>query len=233
MTTVGIDVASSRRAVAIANEHGLWATAGLHPNSAGDWTDDAGAAIEELLQHERVVGVGETGLDFYRDEAPRDRQEDAFRAHIELAKRHDKALVIHTRESTGAALDVLEDEGPPQRLVFHCWSGAAADLQRALGLGAYISFAGNVSFKNADELRERCRAVPEDRLLVETDSPFLSPEPLRGKPNEPARVVAVGEALARARSVTVEELATATTRAAAALYGLAPVQRAAIGGRAR
>ena len=220
LVTIGIDVASSRESGALAMKHQVWFAAGVHPNSATEWDTDAEAAVSSLLENERCVAVGESGLDFYRDYAPREAQENAFRAHIAMAKRFDKALVIHTRDSLSAALDVLESEGPPDRLVFHCWS-AAGELDRALDIGAYISFAGNVSFASAEDLRSDAKRVPGERLLVETDSPFLSPVPHRGKPNEPARVVSVGAAVASARDQDVQETAVQTTTNARRLFGLA------------
>ena len=218
MLTVGIDLASSLRALEIAASTGTRAAAGVHPNSSLEWDEEEAAAIEDLLQDERVSAVGETGLDFYRDAAPADVQERAFLDHIELAKSYNKTLVIHTRDSVGEALEVLKEVGAPQRLVFHCWSGDLDQLTTALDLGAHISFAGNVSFKSAEDLRDAARAVPAERLLVETDSPFLSPVPHRGKPNEPALVAAVGAAVADARDESVDSVAEHTTRNARDLF---------------
>lgn len=207
---VGIDVASSEMELAVARSRGLWSSAGVHPNSAVEWDDAAATAIAALLEEERVVAVGETGLDFYRDHAPQDVQRRAFRDHIELAKAHDKCLVIHTRESTGAALDELATSGPPTRLIFHCWSGDEDELARAVEMGAFVSFAGNTTFKNAPELRAAAAAVPDDRILVETDAPFLSPVPHRGKPNRPAYVADTGAAIAEVRGSSVEPFAALT-----------------------
>jgi TatD DNase family protein len=172
------------------------------------------------MKEERVVAVGETGLDFYRDWAPVDAQRRSFLEHIELAHEYNRALIIHTRDSVDAALEMLRAAGPPKRLVFHCWSGDLPQLNDAVEEGAYISFAGNVSFKNADDLRSVAREVPLDKILVETDSPFLAPVPHRGKPNEPAYVADVGAALAATLDLAVEDLATRTTSNARALFGL-------------
>ena len=218
MLTVGIDVPSSRRSIEIAATYGLKAAVGLHPNSATEWNTSVESELRDLLSDDVVAAVGESGLDFYRDYAPADAQRDAFAAHIELAKEFDKALVIHTRDSLDQALDVLTEVGPPERFVFHCWSGDLGRLKRAVNLGARISFAGNVSFKNAGDLREAAAAVPDDRLLVETDSPYLSPEPHRGKPNEPRQVSFVGVAVAAARGVPVRDLAELTGSNAAATF---------------
>ena len=218
MVTIGIDVESSRVARDLARDHGVWFAAGLHPNSADEWDGETGEALRSLAADERCVAIGETGLDFYRNGAPRDRQGEAFRAQIDLAKETDKALVIHTRDSLAEALEVLEECGAPDRLVFHCWSGA--EVERALDLGAFISFAGNVSFPSAGDLRDATRIVPADRLLVETDAPFLSPQPKRGRPNEPARVAFVGAAVAAARDESEESVAERTSANARTLFGL-------------
>ena len=221
MVTVGIDAASNELAVALANDPRVYAAVGVHPNSADQMDDATTARLVELLGSERVVAVGETGLDFYRDRAPADLQRKAFAAHIALAKEHDKALVIHTRESIDEAIQLLIKERPPERLVFHCWSGDAIQLRRALELGAYISFAGNVSFNSAQDLRDRASQVPADRLLIETDSPFLTPAPYRGDPNEPANAVHVGAAVARACEEDEAAIAEKTTANARRFFGLA------------
>lgn len=218
--TLGTDLASSERAVELSARRGVWAAVGVHPNSADEWDDEAASRISDLLAHDGVVAVGETGLDFYRDRVAPSLQKDAFSAHIELAKQHDKALVIHTRDSVEAALDVLARQGPPERLVFHCWSGEESHLKRALAVGAHVSFAGNVSFPSSEGLRALAGMVPDDRLLVETDSPFLTPVPHRGRPNEPRNVAFVGVAVAHARAVDPHSLAELTTRNAIALFGL-------------
>ena len=219
--TVGIDAASNGAAIQLTSDRRVYAAVGVHPNSADAWSDEQRSELERSLDHDRVVAVGESGLDFYRDHVAPARQEVAFRAHIELARSKDKALVIHTRDSIDAALDLLAELGPPERFVFHCWSGDENQLRRALDLGAYISFAGNVSFKNAQNLRDAAALVPHDRLLVETDSPYLTPVPFRGKPNQPARIPLVGEALAGARGEEVDAVARHTTANAQRLFGLA------------
>jgi TatD DNase family protein len=220
MVTVGIDVASSRGVVELADGDLVWASVGIHPNSADELSDASLADLEELVADPHVVAVGESGLDFYRDEAPPNLQREAFAAHIRMAKDHDVALVIHTRASVGAALDFLEEQGPPHRFVFHCWSGNESELRRALDLGAHVSFAGNVTFKNAPDLRERAAEVPADRLLVETDAPFLAPVPNRGRPNEPAWVGLVGAAVAEARGEEASSVARTTESNARALFAL-------------
>lgn len=221
MVVLGVNPDTSRTALDLADASELvWAAAAYHPSDVRGWQDSWAEAIEPLLKHPRCVAVGETGLDYYRDTSYVEDQVRAFAVHIDLAKRHDKALVIHTRKSVEAALDVLEEKGCPQRLIFHCWSGNRAQLDRALSLGAFVSFAGNISYKNADDLRRSARAVPSDRLLVETDSPYLTPLPHRGQNNEPAYVAYVGAAVAAARGVSEEELAATTSQNARAVFGL-------------
>jgi TatD DNase family protein len=220
MVVLGTDVGSSKRSIAIAGRNGIWAGAAFHPTSVAGWDDAWAKEIDELLDDPAVVAVGETGIDLYWDRTYLQDQEAAFRAHISLAKKHDKALVIHTRDSVDEALAVLEDETPPSRLVFHCWSGDLEQMGRALELGSYVSFAGNVSFKSAGDLRVAARAAPADRLLVETDSPYLAPVPKRGRKNEPAFVAFVGAAIAEARGEAVEQVAATTTANARRLFGL-------------
>ena len=220
MVTVGIDVASSRRVVELADGDLVWASVGIHPNSAEELNDGSRAELEELVADPNVVAVGESGLDFYRDEAPPARQREAFAAHLRMAKDHDVALIIHTRASVSAALDFIEEQGPPDRFVFHCWSGDESELRRALDLGACVSFAGNVTFKNAPDLRDRAAEVPAERLLVETDAPFLAPVPNRGRPNEPAWIGLVGAAVAGARGEDPTSVARTTESNARTLFAL-------------
>ncbi len=219
MLCAATDVDTSRIVAALDLE-GVYAAVGVHPNDATGWDASARAAIEELLGSDSVVAVGESGLDFYRDEAPAETQRDAFEAHIDMALEHDRALVIHTRESLTETIEILEARSRLPRLVFHCWSGAASMLDRALATGGYISFAGNVSYKNAAPLREVAAVVPAEKLLVETDSPYLAPMPHRGHPNEPAFVVDVGAAVAGARGEDVSAIAAQTAENAKRLFAI-------------
>ncbi|MBK6763327.1 MAG: TatD family hydrolase [Micrococcales bacterium] len=190
---VGVDVPSSEEAVRLAGEWPrIVAALALHPNEAPRIHADRGAEalqeawrrIAELARGERVVAVGETGMDFFRtDAAGRAAQEESFRVHIRLAKELDKALVIHDRDAHTAILRVMDDEGAPRRVVMHCFSGDADFAREVVARGWFCSFAGVVTFKNAGPLREALTAVPRDRLLVETDAPFLAPVPHRGHPN--------------------------------------------------
>ncbi|MFP5298753.1 MAG: TatD family hydrolase [Actinomycetota bacterium] len=219
IVVVGVDPSTSRAALDLTGD-GIWAGAAWHPTSVKGWKDEWADEIDDLLSDPRVRAVGETGINLYWDKTYLDDQVRALRAHIALSKKHDKALVLHTRDSVDETIEVLKSEGPPARLIFHCWSGALPQLRAALELGAFISFAGNTTFKNADELREAARAVPADRILIETDSPYLSPVPHRGRPNEPAFVVHTGEALALARDVPTQDFARCTSANAAAVFGI-------------
>ena len=219
LLAAGVDVATSGRAVGLARSDGVWAAVGIHPTSAAGFDDGWLEPIAELAERPGVVAIGETGLDFYRDAAPEADQRRAFEGHVELARARDLALVVHTRASVEAALALLE-AASPARVVFHCWSGDRAALGRALELGAYVAFAGNVTFRSAGALRDLCAVVPGDRLLVETDSPHLAPVPHRGHANQPAHVPLVGAAVAAARGEPPEEVAAASTRNARRLFGL-------------
>lgn len=187
---VGCDLEGSRWAVETAEAYdSVIAAVALHPNEAprlaeqGD-LDDALAEIDALAQSPYVRAVGETGLDYFRTgEAGREAQHASFREHIRMAKRHDRTLVIHDRDAHDDVLAVLDDEGAPERTVMHCFSGDAEFARECLDRGAFLSFAGTVTFKNAENLREALRITPPDRILVETDAPFLTPTPHRGSPN--------------------------------------------------
>ena len=220
MVVLGVDPAQSARAIELTREEGVWAGAAYHPTSAKGWQDEWADEIDELLKNDSVVAVGETGIDLYWDTSYFDDQVNAFKKHIDLAKEHDKTLVIHTRDSIDETTAILEEIGPPNRLIFHCWSGSEPQAERAMALGSMISFAGNVSFKSAADLRAVARTIPPERLLIETDSPYLTPVPHRGRPNEPAYVVHVGAALAEARGQKPEEVAEITTSNAVRLFGL-------------
>ena len=217
----GIDEGSSAEALRLASSRGVYAAVGVHPNETSSWDASSRSVVEELARRPAAVAIGETGLDFFRDASPREQQRAAFRSHIALAAELGKALVVHTRESVDAALDELEGTGATERVVFHCWSGTRVQLQRALALGAHISFAGNVTFKRNGELRALAAAVPSDRLLVETDSPYLAPEPRRGRPNEPANAPLVGACVAEARAEPVAEVAQRTRANARRLFRVA------------
>jgi TatD DNase family protein len=217
LITVGTDLASSVAAIETARLFdGVWATAGVHPHDAKDGWE----GIEALLADPVVVAVGECGLDYHYDHSPREVQREAFAAQIALAHSHRLPLVVHTREAWDDTFAVLAAEGVPERTVVHCFTGGPGEARRCLDLGGHLSFSGIVTFKGAPEVREAAVLCPLDRLLVETDSPFLAPVPHRGRPNQPAFVAVVGEAVAQARGVEPAEIADATWANAARVYAL-------------
>jgi TatD DNase family protein len=220
MVCVGTDLDTSRQALELAGRHEtVHATVGLHPHDASKLPTEWDALVA-IAEDGPCVAIGESGFDLYYEHSPRDAQEAAFRAQIQLAKRLGLAFVIHTRDAWDDTFRVLDDEGVPDRTVFHCFTGGPAEARQALDRGAALSFSGIVSFKSAEALRDAARLVPDDRLLVETDAPYLTPEPHRGKPNEPALVPLVGAALARARGVEPPVIADVTRANAARLFGV-------------
>ncbi|MEZ5410538.1 MAG: TatD family hydrolase [Acidimicrobiales bacterium] len=217
MITVGCSLEDSRQAIEVAGRMSdVWATAGVHPHDASDGVE----GLEGLLADPSVVAVGEAGLDYHYDRSPREAQREVFRRQIEMANRRDKALVIHTREAWDDTFALLDTEGIPRRTVFHCFTGGPDELTQCLARGASVSFSGIVTFPSAPEVLAAARLAPLDRILVETDSPYLAPVPFRGKPNQPAHVAVVGAFLAAARGLPESELARITTANALALYGI-------------
>jgi TatD DNase family protein len=221
LVDVGVDVASSRRSAArAARLDGVWTTAGVHPHEARHGTD----GLEALLADPSVVAVGECGLDYHYDHSPRDSQRDVFAEQVALAHRHDRALVIHTREAWDDTFAVLDAEGVPGRTVFHCFTGGPDEARRCLDAGAYLSFSGIVTFPSAGDLRAAAALCPLDRLLVETDAPYLTPVPHRGRPNRPSLLPLVGAAVAEAKGLDVAAVAEATWRTVELVYRPADVE---------
>ena len=226
LVQVGVDVSSSRWSAALAGRHpNVLAAVALHPNEAGagkegHWLDTALAEIDRLAALPQVRAVGETGLDRYRT-GPEGwaAQEAAFRAHIDIAKRHDVALVIHDRDAHGEILRVLDDEGAPEHVVMHCFSGDAAFAEACVQRGFVLSFAGTLTFGNAGYLREAAARTPVDRLLVESDAPFLTPVPYRGRPNASRLVPHTVRALADVTGVELDELCQTLTATAERVFG--------------
>jgi len=215
---VGTDAPQSEKAIEVARAHPgtVWATVGLHPHDAVNGVQ----GVVDLLGAPEIVGIGECGLDYHYDHSPREVQREAFAAQIGLANEHRLALVIHTREAWEDTFAILRAEGVPERTVFHCFTGGPAEARRCLDLGASLSFSGIVTFKTAGDIREAAAMAPLDRMLVETDAPYLTPVPHRGTPNGPAYVALVGAAVAAARGVPVEEIEAATWANTNALFGL-------------
>ena len=221
---VGTDLADCRRVLELAGRQPqVQASLGLHPHEASAWDPAAARELEALVQDPRVRFVGETGLDWHYDLSPREVQEAVFRDHIRLARRCGKPVMVHTREAPAETLRILAEEGAGQvGGIIHCFSEDRAFAAGALDLGFHLSFSGIVTFKNAAGIREVAAWAPEDRILVETDSPYLAPVPFRGKPNEPAYVTHVTAQVARLRHLAPERLAEITTRNLEALCGWSP-----------
>ncbi len=219
MIDIGTDAATSIAAISkAAASDRVWATVGVHPHEARRGI----GGIEALLGSDRVVAVGECGLDYHYNHSPPADQRAVFAAQIEMAHRHRMPLVIHTREAWDDTFAILDECGVPEGTVFHCFTGGPDEARAALDRGAYLSFSGIVSFPSADDVREAAGLCPFDRLLVETDSPYLAPVPRRGKPNVPANLPLVGEALARVHGVAPEVVAEHTWDNAAGFYRLGP-----------
>ena len=224
--TIGTDAAQSSAAIGVAVEHAaagvdIWATVGLHPHDAVDGV----ATILPMLAPDRIGpdrirAVGECGLDYHYDHSPRDVQQRVFGEQISLARERDLTLVIHTREAWDDTFAILDAEGVPERTIFHCFSGGPDEARRSLDRGAWLSFSGIITFKTAGDLRAAAAVCPLDRLLVETDSPYLAPIPHRGKTNVPAYVGLVGAGLAAALGVPVSVVEDATWAGCAAAFAL-------------
>jgi TatD DNase family protein len=230
IVNVGTDLISSRRAVALATQYEqVYAAVGMHPHDAKKLDGASLAELRALAQQPKVVAVGEIGLDFYRDRSPRDAQRRAFQAQLAWAARLGRPVIIHDRDAHDEIRDMLTDwtrtlKGSvlPGRLgVLHTFSGDVAMAEWAIDLGFYISISGPVTYKNAGRLPDVVRALPLDRILVETDCPFLAPHPHRGKRNEPAYVCLVAEAVAALKGIAIDELAEATTANAQRLFDFA------------
>jgi TatD DNase family protein len=221
LTVIGTRAADSEAAADLAGrEQGLACAAGIHPNDVHEAEPDEWDRITRLVASGRVQAVGETGLDWYRDVAPRDLQRDFFERHIRIAQKLGLPLVVHTRESIRDALDMLREalSRGPLAVVLHAFTGTTAEAAEAVDLGCHLGFAGMVTFRSAADLRTVATTVPLERLLIETDSPFLSPEPFRGRRNEPGHVVHTARCLAIARGEPLEKFAAATTANARRLF---------------
>ncbi len=222
----GSDLETSRHIVALARKHeGMYGAVGVHPHEARTWTDETEAELERMLVQPRVVAVGEIGLDYFYDLSPREKQREVLIRQLDLARRMNVPAVFHVRDAHGDMLEVLRQRrGKLPAGVMHCYSGSVESAREYLDLGFYLSFAGPVTFKKANKLQEAAHFCPADRLLVETDSPYLAPVPMRGKRNEPAFVYYVAEMVAQLRGVSTEELADTAARNACRLFGI-PVEQ--------
>ncbi|TFB21049.1 YchF/TatD family DNA exonuclease [Filobacillus milosensis] len=222
MVVVGFDRKTIPLAIEIAEEHDfIYAAVGWHPVDAIDMTDEDLAWIEELSNHPKVVAIGEMGLDYHWDKSPHDVQKDVFRKQIQLAKKVNMPIIIHNREATEDIVQILKEENAQEcGGIMHCYNDVVEYAKECLDLGFYISLGGPVTFKNATDPKIVAEEVPLDRLLIETDCPFLAPHPNRGKRNEPAYVKLVAEKIAELKGVTLEEVAEQTTKNAKNVFSI-------------
>jgi len=220
LITVGSDIRTAEKALLLAEDHEfIYSAVGVHPHEAKDFGDEALSRLREWAGRRKVVAIGETGLDYHYDHSPRDVQRAVFRRHLELCRETGLPAIVHSREAREDTLSILRESGINNG-VLHCFSGDLAMAEEAMAMGFYISIAGPVTFRKTSMLKEVARAVPDDYLLVETDAPYLAPEPFRGKRNEPALMVHTAAEISRLRGVTVEDLARITTLNAKRLFGI-------------
>ena len=215
--TVGCDADSSRAAIKCANQFDdVWASVGLHPHEAVHGVE----TILQLISSPRVVAIGEAGLDYYYEHSARDEQKIAFAAQIQLAHQYHLPLIIHTRDAWDDTFDILRAEGTPKQTIFHCFTGGPDEARRCLDIGAFLSFSGIITFKTAQDVAEAATLCPLDRILVETDSPYLAPVPHRGRTNQPANVAVVGTHVADLKHINPVEMARVTTHNACIAFPL-------------
>jgi TatD DNase family protein len=222
IVVVGFDRKTINRAMELAEAHDhIYACVGWHPVDAIDMTDEDLEWIEILASHPKVVAIGEMGLDYHWDKSPHDIQKDVFRKQIQLAKKVKLPIVIHNRDATADIIDILREEGASEvGGIMHCYSGSVEIAKECLEMNFYISLGGPVTFKNAKKPKEVAREIPLDKLLIETDCPYLTPHPFRGQRNEPSYVKLVAEEIAEIKGVTLEEIAKATSNNAKRLFGI-------------
>lgn len=225
--TIGCDLASSAASVALASKHpNIYAAVGVHPHDASEITAETLQQLEQLLARPKVVALGEIGLDFFRDRSPRDIQREAFRQQIRLAKKVDKPIIVHDRDAHDEVLQILEEENAAEvGGVLHCFSGDVTMAKTCLAMGFYLSFPGTITYPKNEEARDVVRAVPIDKMLVETDCPYLSPQKFRGKRNEPAYVRYTAEKIAEIKGLTIEDVARVTSRNCFDLFGFGEVDQ--------
>lgn len=222
MVVIGFDTKTIKRAMALAEaDPDIYAVVGWHPVDAVDCTEEDLKWIEELAAHDKVVGIGETGLDYYWDKSPKDVQQELFRKHVRLAQRVKLPLIIHNREATADVLRILrEEEAELTGGIMHCFGGSVETAREAIRLNFMISLGGPVTFKNAKTPKEVAKEIELEHLLIETDAPYLAPHPFRGKRNEPSYVPLVAEEIARLKEISVEEVAKVTTQNAEKFFGI-------------
>jgi TatD DNase family protein len=222
MVVVGFDRPTIQRAIELADQYDfIYASVGWHPVDAIDMTEEDLKWIEELSSHPKVVALGEMGLDYYWDKSPKDIQQEVFRKQIRLAKKVKLPIIIHNREATSDIIEILKEEGAEEvGGIMHCFSGSSEIAKECVKMNFYISLGGPVTFKNAKKPKEVAAEIPLEKLLIETDCPYLTPHPFRGKRNEPSYVKLVAEEIAHIKGVTYEEIAEATTKNAKKLFDI-------------
>ncbi|MCY7681077.1 TatD family hydrolase [Bacillus pumilus] len=222
IVVVGFDRPTITRAMELIEEYDfIYAAVGWHPVDAIDMTDEDLLWIKELSQHEKVVAIGEMGLDYYWDKSPKDVQKEVFRRQIALAKEVNLPIIIHNRDATEDVVTTLKEEGAAEvGGIMHCFTGSLEIAKACMDMNFYISFGGPVTFKNAKKPKEVVKDIPSDRLLIETDCPYLTPAPFRGKRNEPSYVKYIAEQIAELREISFEELAELTTKNAKKVFGI-------------
>ncbi|ATL38050.1 TatD family hydrolase [Bacillus velezensis] len=220
IVVVGFDKPTITRAMELIEEYDfIYVAIGWHPVDAIDMTEEDLSWIKELSSHEKVVAIGEMGLDYHWDKSPKDVQKEVFRKQIALAKEVNLPIIIHNRDATEDVVTILKEEGAEEvGGIMHCFTGSAEVARQCMDMNFYISFGGPVTFKNAKKPKEVAKEIPNDRLLIETDCPFLTPHPFRGKRNEPSYVKYVAEQLAELKGLTYEEIASITTENAKRLF---------------
>ena len=224
MINVGTTVASSNKSIELAKQYEqIYASIGIHPNEASKVSGEEWSRLEALAGGDKVVAIGETGLDYYRDRSKREDQKRLFHQHIELAQRHNLPVIIHNREASSDCLDIVHEYSGKIKGVVHCFAGTVEDAEEFLKLGFHVSFAGPITFPKADNLREALKAVPVERLLLETDCPFLAPQPKRGKRNEPSYLQYTIPVFAELYKLSVEDIKRITTFSAKNLFGIGQV----------
>jgi len=222
IVVVGFDRPTIKRAIELADQYEfIYATVGWHPVDAIDMTEEDLKWIEELTAHPKVVALGEMGLDYYWDKSPKDIQKEVFRKQITLAKRVKLPIIIHNREATADIVEILKEENAHEvGGIMHCFTGSLEVAKQCMDMNFYISFGGPVTFKNAKKAKEVAAEIPMDRLLIETDCPYLTPHPFRGKRNEPSYVRLVAEQIAELKEISIEELAAKTSDNAKKIFGI-------------
>lgn len=222
MVVIGFDRKTIERAMKLADDYPfIYVVIGWHPVDAIDCTDEDLQWIEQLAAHEKVVGIGETGLDYYWDKSPKDVQQYWFRKQIQLAKKLQLPIIIHNRDATGDVVRILQEENAAEvGGIMHCFGGSVETARQCIDMNFMISLGGPVTFKNARQPKEVAKEIPLEHLLIETDAPYLAPHPYRGKRNEPAFVTLVAQEIALQKEISVEEVAAATTENAKKFFGI-------------